>query len=142
MSLNKSFWTDNDKALLIFRVSFAVLILFHGWHKVLHGVDMPMARMESWGLPGFLIYFAYISEVLAPLLIAAGLLVRASALSIFLTMTVVMYIELRTGVSLNQFGALNLEPQLMYWLFSAGLIFSGPGRYTLPNPFSKHWLCE
>jgi|TARA_B110000483_G_scaffold134198_1_gene160561 putative oxidoreductase len=142
MKMDKRFWTDNDTGLLIIRVAFAVLVLFHGWHKVRYGIDMPMARMESWGIPGFLMYFAYISEVVAPLLIFAGLFSRLSALTIFGTMIFVMYIEIRTGLSVDQFGAPNIEGQLFYFLLSAGLIFTGPGRYRLKNTGSKNWLLE
>ncbi|MBT5330459.1 MAG: DoxX family protein [Porticoccaceae bacterium] len=140
--MRSSFWTNTDTGILIIRVTFAVLILFHGWHKIVHGIDMPMARMESWGFPGFLMYFAYISEVVAPLLILLGLFSRLSALSIFVTMTVVIYIEFRTGLSLDQFGAPNIEGQLFYWLISVGLFFTGAGGHRIANIGSRHWLLD
>ena len=142
MTNQNNFWTDTDKGLLLLRVMFGGLILFHGWHKVMYGIDMPMARMESWGIPGFLMYFAYISEVVAPVLIIIGLFTRLSNLSLFITMTVVMYIELRTGVGLNQFGAPTIEIQIVYWLTSAGLFFTGPGRLRIATGVPKHWLLE
>lgn len=142
MKMDKSFWTDNDNGLLVIRLAFAVLILFHGWYKVRYGIDMPMARMESWGIPGFLMYFAYISEVVAPLLIIAGVFSRLSLLTIFGTMVFIMYIEIRTGLSLDQFGAPNIEKQIFYFFTSAGLFFTGPGRHRVKNTGSKNWLLE
>ncbi len=142
MTSEQNFWENNDIGVLIMRVSLGVLILFHGWHKVVHGIDMPMARMESWGFPGFLMYFAYISEVLAPLLLIAGIFCRLSTLAIFLTMTTVMYIELKTGIGLDRFGAPTIEGQLFYWFFSAALFFTGSGRYCLIDNSNKHWLLK
>ena len=137
-----NYWHDPDKGLLILRIMFGVMILFHGWHKVRYGIDMPMARMASHGIPGFLMYFAYLSEVVAPVLIILGLFTRLSALALFATMTVVMYIEIRTGISLNQFGALNIEVQILYWLTSAALFFTGPGRLRVSRSTPAHWLLE
>jgi putative oxidoreductase len=142
MNSEKIFWSDGDKGLLLLRVMFGFLILFHGWHKVVHGIDMPMARMASHGLPGFLIYFAYLSEVVAPILIVLGLFTRLSALALFVTMTVVVYIEVRTGVSLTPQGAISIEIQLIYWFVSAGLFFTGPGRYKVSASSKSNWFFE
>ena len=142
MSIEKNIWTDGDKGLLLLRVMFGVLILFHGWYKVVHGIDTPMARMASHGLPGFPMYFAYVSEVVAPLLIMLGLFTRLSALTLFVTMTVVVYIEVRTGVSLTPQGAISIETQLIYWFISAALFFTGPGRYKVSAGSNSNWLYE
>lgn len=143
MKLDKSFWTDTDTGLLIIRVTFCVLFLFHGWHKVRYGIEASMLSLtEATFLPGFLIYFAYISEVLAPLLIIFGLYARLSALSIFLTMIIVMYIVIMRGVTFSVHGAPNIEPQLFYFFTSAGLFFTGPGRHRVKNTGSKNWLME
>lgn len=142
MKLDKSFWTDNDTGLLIMRLTLAILFLFHGWYKIRFGIDMPMARMESWGIPGFLMYFAYISEVVAPLLLIAGVFSRLSLLTIFGTMVFVLYIEFRTGLSLDQFGAPNIEKQIFYFFTSVGLFFTGPGRHRVKNTGSNNWLLE
>jgi putative oxidoreductase len=141
MNPDKNFWCDVDKGLLILRLTLGVLIFFHGWFKIFHGIDMPMSRMESWGIPGFLMYFAYVSEVLAPILIVLGVFFRLSTLTIFITMTVVFYIELKTGITFDQFGALNIEKQLFYWFMSAGLFFTGPGNYRIKLK-TKHWLLD
>lgn len=142
MTSEKNVWTDSDKGLFLLRVMFGVLILFHGWYKVVYGIDIPMARMASHGLPSFLMYFAYVSEVVAPILIILGLLSRLSALTLFLTMTVVVYIEVRSGVSLTPQGAISIETQLIYWFVSAALFFTGPGRYKVPGGSNSNWLLE
>jgi len=142
MADRHSFWEDNDLGVLVMRVTLAILILFHGWYKVVNGIDMPMARMESWGIPGFLMYFAYISEVLAPLLIIAGLFCRLSTLAIFVTMLVVLYIDIKTGIGFDIHGAPTNETQLFYLLVSAALFFTGPGRYCIAKNDHKHWLLK
>lgn len=143
MKFDKSFWTDSDIGLLIIRITFSVLLLFHGWHKVQHGLAESMVRLTDFTfLPGYLIYFTYVAEVLAPLTIILGLYTRVAALSIFTTMTVVMYIVIKSGVTFSAFGAPNIEPQIFYFLTSAGLIFTGAGRYRIPIRRRNHWLFE
>lgn len=140
--MNKNFLENQDMGVLIMRVTLAALIFFHGWHKVVNGIDMPSARLESWGIPGFLMYFAYISEVLAPLLILAGTFCRLSTITIFVTMLIVLYLDIKTGIGFDIHGAPTNETQLFYLLFSAALIFTGPGRYRVTNTGQKHWLLE
>lgn len=141
MKLNRDVW--NDIGLLIIRITFSTLLLFHGWHKVLHGLESSITRLEDFTfLPGVFAYFIYIAEILAPLLIILGLYTRLAALSIFATMTIVIYIVTAPGVTISSFGVPSFETQAFYWLFSAALVCTGAGRYRIQLAKDKGWWFE
>ena len=39
MTNKSNFWTDTDIGLLIIRVSLGAIIFFHGFHKLMHGIN-------------------------------------------------------------------------------------------------------
>lgn len=142
MSTNDSIWTNADIGKLILRIMLGGLIFLHGWHKVLHGIDNQIQMLAGNGIPGVFMYFAYISEVLAPVLIVLGIFTRLSALSIVVTLVTILYVIPVPLLSLNEHGALNIEGQLFYLLTPAGLFFLGPGRYRIWNSGSGNWLLD
>ena len=142
MSEDESFWTNADVGKLILRIMLGGLIFLHGWHKVLHGIDNQMQMLAGNGIPGVFMYFAYISEVLAPILIVVGVYTRLSSLSIVVTLITILYVIPVPLLSLNEHGALNIEGQLFYLLSPAALFFLGTGRYRVWNSGAKHWLLD
>lgn len=56
--MNNSFYnyTNDDLAKLLLRLTVAFLMLFHGYVKVIHGVDGMMGMLEGYGIPGFVAY--------------------------------------------------------------------------------------
>jgi putative oxidoreductase len=141
MNNNNNFWTNSDLGLLIIRVTLGGIIFFHGFHKLTHGLDEQIGDLVSGGLPGQLIYFVYVSEVLAPVLIVLGVLTRLSSVSIIATMIVVFYV-LPFPIGLDAHGALTIESQLFFLLLPIALFFTGPGRYTLKKNNSGNWLLD
>jgi putative oxidoreductase len=141
MNNNNNFWTNSDLGLLIIRVTLGGIIFFHGFHKLTHSLDEQIGDLVSGGLPGQLIYFVYVSEVLAPVLIVLGVLTRLSSLSIIATMIVIFYV-LPFPVGLDAHGALTIESQLFFLLLPIALFFTGPGRYTLKKNNSGNWLLD
>jgi putative oxidoreductase len=114
----------------------------HGWHKVLHGIENQTEMLASNGLPGLFMYFAYVSEVLAPVLIVLGIYTRLSVISIVVTMIVILYVIPAPLLNLNEHGAFTLELQYFYLLTPAALLFLGTGRYRVWNSGSGHWLLD
>jgi putative oxidoreductase len=141
MNNNNNFWTNSDLGLLIIRVTLGGIIFFHGFHKLTHSLDEQIGDLVSGGLPGQLIYFVYVSEVLAPVLIVLGVLTRLSCLSIIATMIVIFYV-LPFPIGLDAHGALTIESQLFFLLLPTALFFTGPGRYTLKKNNSGNWLLD
>ena len=141
MNNNNNFWTNSDIGLLIVRIALGGIIFFHGFHKITHGVADQFQILASNGIPGVFIYFVYVSEVLAPVLIVLGIFTRLSSLSIFVTMIVVFY-ALPFPIGMDEHGAMNIESQLYFTLLSVALFFTGPGRYVAKKNSSGNWLLD
>ena len=65
------FWSHfhhPQAAMVLLRVTLAVLLLFHGWAKLRYGIGSIERMVESAGAPGWLAYAVYLGEVVAPLL--------------------------------------------------------------------------
>ena len=77
-----------DLGKLILRVILAILILFHGISKILHGIDPIIGMIVKKGLPPTVAYLVYFGEVLAPALVLIGLWTRPAAVVIAINMTV------------------------------------------------------
>ena len=141
MTSKENFWTNSDVGLLIVRIALGGIIFFHGFHKLMHGTDDQFQILASNGIPGVFIYFVYISEVLAPVLIVLGVFTRISCLTIIVTMIVVFY-ALPFPIGLDVHGAMNIESQLYFLLLPIALFFTGPGRYTVKKNNSGNWLLD
>jgi putative oxidoreductase len=142
MTTDKPFWTNPDIGLLILRISIGGLLFLHGAHKISAGIEHQMQVLSNNGLPGQLMYFVYISEVIAPILLLVGIFTRISALTIIMTMITILYVIPDPLLGLNQHGASGIELQLLYLLVPVALFFTGPGRYRLKNTGSKQWFLE
>jgi uncharacterized membrane protein YphA (DoxX/SURF4 family) len=69
-----------DAGKLVLRLTVGLLVLLHGIPKLMSGAAGIVGLLEKSGLPGFVGYGVLIGEVLAPLLLIAGVsiqLVRA-----------------------------------------------------------------
>ena len=141
MTSKDNFWKNSDVGLLIVRIALGGIIFFHGFHKLVHGTGDQFQILASSGIPGQFIYFVYVSEVLAPVLIVLGILTRISSLTIIVTMIVVFY-ALPFPIGLDVHGAMNIESQLYFLLLPIALFFTGPGRYTLKKNNSGNWLLD
>jgi putative oxidoreductase len=141
MNNKDNFWTNSDVGLLIVRVALGGIIFFHGFHKLMHGTDDQFQILASNGIPGVFIYFVYVSEVLAPVLIVLGVFTRISCLTIIVTMIVVFY-ALPFPIGLDAHGAMNIESQLYFLLLPIALFFTGPGSYTVKKNNSGNWLLD
>lgn len=141
MNNDNKFWTNPDIGLLIVRIALGGILFFHGFHKITHGVAEQFQLLVANGIPGQFIYFAYISQVLAPMLIVLGVLTRLSSLTIIVMMVVIFYV-LPYPIGLDDHGAMNIESQLYFLLLASALFFTGPGRYVLKKNNSGNWLLD
>lgn len=121
-----------DAGKLVLRVVLAILLLFHGVSKVIGGVGMIAGMLAKAGLPPAVAYLVYIGEVVAPLLILAGLFTRAAALIVVVNMIVALLL-VHTGqfFSLADTGGWALELQGMYLGSAVALALLGAGRYSI-----------
>ena len=104
-------------ALVVLRVTLALLMLLHGWAKIRYGIGRIEAKIESLGAPGFLAYAVYLGEVVAPLLLLVGLWVVPAALVIAVNMVVAFALmHTRQILMLNSTGGWALELQAFYFV--------------------------
>ncbi|HEY1845244.1 MAG TPA: DoxX family protein [Buttiauxella sp.] len=134
-SLNTSFTrlTDSpDFGKLLLRLTFGILMLFHGVAKVQHGVGWISDMLQSQGLPGFIAYGAFIGEIVAPVLIIVGLFTRPAAF-IYAFNLLVATLLVGTGkfFTLTDVGAWGLESEALYFFGGLIVMFLGAGKYTL-----------
>ena len=77
---------------LIARISISILFLLNGIFKI-NNYEGTVSWMESFGLPGILIFPAIILEIVGPILIIIGYQTRiaAAALSLFCVATAIIF---------------------------------------------------
>ncbi|MEX8191646.1 DoxX family protein [Comamonas guangdongensis] len=116
-----SYFHHPQAAMVLLRVTLAVLMLFHGWAKIRYGIGGIAHMIEAKGGPGWLAYAVYLGEVVAPLLLLVGLWVVPAALVIAINMLVAfLLVHTRQVLMLHSSGGWALELQLL--LFVAALV--------------------
>ncbi|KAB7887263.1 MAG: GntR family transcriptional regulator [Arcobacter sp.] len=113
-------------------------MLFHGYTKLVHGVDKIAAGLVKSGLPEFLAYGVYIGEVLLPVLIILGLFTRLAALGMCITMVFAIYLVFWEKLFLlTKNGAPVIELPLLYLILSIVIFFIGAGKYSFDGKRNK-----
>ena len=122
-----------DLGLLFLRLGLGICLFMHGFGKILHGVGDVKSILVSAGLPGFLAYFAYLSEVLAPIMIAVGFYSRIGAALVFGSSLVILYSSYGLSNLLGLANASGFKAELVYLYITISLciISSGSGKYAI-----------
>lgn len=129
----------DDFGKLVLRATLAILILFHGVSKLLHGVGPVSGMLAKIGLPPALAYLVFIGEVIAPLCILLGIWTRLAAAVVVINMIVALGLaHTKQFFSMTATGGWALELQGFYLLSAVALIFLGAGRYSVGG-FKGKW---
>lgn len=120
---------SNDIARLILRVSLGVLILFHGIHKLIHGISPVKSMVVSSGLPEFFSYGVYVGELIMPIFIILGLYARIASGILAFNMLMAMYLAYGFSLSLGKYGGLAMESPLLFFIMSVVIVLLGSGKY-------------
>jgi len=124
---------NTDLGLLILRIAVGTLMLFHGIAK-LGGVSFIEGMLDEKGLPSFLAYGVYITEIIAPLLILVGYRTRlASAVYVFGLLFAAVLVHSGDLFSLNENGGWQLELLGLYLLGALSLFFTGSGKLAVSH---------
>lgn len=123
---------NDDLGKLILRITVAVIIFFHGWFKLMHGVGW---IQDMLGGMGFLAYGVYLAELIAPILILVGFRTRLAALIIFVDMLTAILFVLHTSIfSINKMGGgWAIETEAMLMLCALAIFFTGSGKYGVSS---------
>lgn len=121
-----------DLGKLILRVSFGIMLLLHGVHKIYGGTDFIQGLFTNLGLPAFFAYGVYLGEVIAPILVILGIYTRVASVFVIGTCLVIIGL-LHTGdlFSLNKFGAWAVEGVGTYLFAAIAVLLIGPGKYAV-----------
>ncbi|MCK9451944.1 MAG: DoxX family protein [Bacteroidales bacterium] len=119
--------------LFINRVGVSAFMLTHGYPKLLMLLD---GRTESFSDPlgvGSLasLILAVLTEVVASVFLILGLFSRFSALALFITMAVAVFVV----HAADPFGT--LEKALLYLFAYLNIIVLGPGKFSIDAVLSK-----
>lgn len=118
--------------VLLLRLTVAGLMLFHGVAKLRHGLAPIESMLAAAGLPPWIAYGVIVGEVIAPILILAGVLVRPAALVIAVNMVVAVALAHPSQLfTIGRTGGYGLELQAFYLfgaLAIAMLVDGGSGR--------------
>lgn len=123
---------NHDIASLVLRLTLAILMLFHGIHKLYGGIGPVESLLSEHGLPGWLGYGVFLGEVVAPVMIILGYYARVGAVLLALSMlTAILLTDGFFPIRLTAYGAPTIELLLLYMMMAVTLFFFGPGRYSL-----------
>ena len=122
---------NSEIAKLLLRVSLGSLILFHGIHKLIHGIGGVKSMVHSAGFPEFLAYGVYMGELLAPIFIILGLYARLASAILGVNMLMAMFLAYGFSFSLSKYGGLAMESPLLFFIMSLLVVLFGSGRYAV-----------
>lgn len=124
--------SHEDFGKLLLRLAVGGLMLFHGVHKLLDGIDGIRAMVIAQGLPGIVAWGVLIGEVLVPCLIIVGLLTRPAALVLSFTMLVAwLMVGIHNTWMLDKTGAWAIENIVYFFIGGLAIAFMGAGRYSV-----------
>ena len=135
-SVNKML-AHEDFGRLLLRLTVGGLMLFHGLHKLIGGIDGIAGMLGAKGLPGFIAYGVLIGEVVCPALIILGILVRPAALVLAFTMVVAwLMVGLDKTAALDKTGAWAIESLVYFFVAGLAIAFLGAGKFALGSKSS------
>ena len=126
-------FNSTEIAKLFLRISLGVLILFHGIHKVIHGIGGVKALLSSSDIPTILAYGVYLGELIAPIFIILGLYARVAALVLAFDMLMAIFLAYGFSFSLAKYGGLTFESPLIFMIMSISVALLGSGKYGVNN---------
>ena len=121
--------SHDDAGKLLLRLAVGGLMLFHGIHKLIDGVDGISGMLAAQGLPGFIAYGVLVGEVV---LLILGVLTRPAALVLAFTMVVAwLMVGLDKTFALDAVGAWAIENLVYFFVGALAIALLGAGRYSL-----------
>lgn len=138
MAENNYGFHRDDLAKLIIRLTCGGLLILHGSHSAIHGIQHIKDMLTNEGLPEFLAYGNLVGEVIAPLFMVLGYKARIAALVVAFNMVMSVFIAHRDIMfARNDFGGWMIELNVFYLMTSLAVFFAGSGKYSLSRGKGK-----
>lgn len=124
---------NTNLGLLILRLSIGGLMILHGFAK-LKGVAGIQGMLTDSGLPAFLAYGVYVTEIVAPVFIIVGYRTRlASVVYIIGVLFAIFLAHSDELFTLSKYGGWAVELLGLYLFGSVALFFTGGGKIALSS---------
>jgi putative oxidoreductase len=124
--------STDDAGKLVLRAALAIALLFHGFAKLTGGIGFIGGMLAKVGAPEAMGYLVYVGEVIAPLMILAGIFTRPAALVVAINMIVaVLLVHTGEFFTIGKTGGWALELQGMFFFAAVAVALLGAGRYSL-----------
>lgn len=129
---------SNDLSKLILRLTVGGLMIFHGFSKLVHGIEWLGPAAAAAGLPEFVKYGVYLGEVVGPILLILGYRTRVGAILVIGDMLFALFIAHRHQIfTLGPGGGWAVELPMFFLLTGLAVLFAGPGRYSFGGASEK-----
>ena len=117
---------------LFLRWMLGGMMLFHGVHKALYGVEFIRGLVHEQGLPEWIAYGVFVGEIVAPFFLILGWKSRLWAGVIAFNMVVAIYLtQMKSFLQLGAHGAWAMEVSMFYFLTAVAIVFLGSGKYAM-----------
>ena len=127
----------NSIGLLILRLTMGILMILHGYGKIINGVDGISGNLIDKGLPGFIAYGVYVGEIIAPLLMIVGYRTRLAAMIFAFNMLAAALLAKSNEIfALTERGTWAIETIGLFFLGGLTLVFTGGGKLAVST---KSW---
>lgn len=124
---------NSNIGLLILRIGVGGLMLFHGIAKF-KGISGIEGMLSNSGLPAFLAYGVYITEIVAPILIIVGIRTRLASITYVIGVLFALFLaHSRDVFSLSPHGGWAVELLGLYLFGGIALYFTGAGNISLSS---------
>jgi putative oxidoreductase len=123
---------QGDLGKLILRVTVGGLLLFHGMHKLLNGIEPIKAMVAAHGIPDAIAYGVYLGEIIGPVLVILGFFSRIGGALIAANMIVAVALAgMGQLMAFNAMGGYALELEAFYLFGGLCIVLLGAGRYSI-----------
>jgi putative oxidoreductase len=117
---------------LLLRLGLGGLLLFHGVHKLLNGLDPIKAMLSAHNMSDTLAYGVYLGELVAPLLIILGLFSRIGGLLIVIDMLAAVALAgIPRLAMIGPSGGYALELEVIFLVSAIAVTLLGAGKFSL-----------
>ena len=124
----------NDLGRLCLRLTVGPLMLFHGVAKLGNGGSHMWigGLLADLGLPEFIAYGVYVGEIVAPLMIIAGVYCRIGGLLVVANMLFAVLLAHSAELfTLNEQGGWTMELQGLFTFSALSVALFGSGRFAV-----------
>ncbi len=126
---------SEDLGKLLLRISVGLVLVFHGYNKILNGVEWLKGAVGQIGLPAFVAYGVYLGEFVAPIMVLLGFRTRIAAPVIVVNMVMAIIIAHRNQVFAikEAGGGWAIELDALILLGALAIFFLGGGKYAVKS---------